>query len=76
MRLVKTRFVDAITVTDPDTKLPVMVEIRKLETGEMVGIDGAVLDRLDGDPEVDFLQNPYDEFSGLLIPDDEINEVP
>ena len=58
--------VTRVTVTDPDSKLPVEVEIRKcVESGAMVGIDGSFLGQ-----EVDEVRNPYNP--GLLdVPDDE-----
>lgn len=45
---IKTKFVQTITVIDPDSKLPVEVEIRKLENGGMVGIDGSWLEADEG----------------------------
>jgi hypothetical protein len=61
--------VTRVTAIDPDTKLPVEVEIRKcVESGAMVGIDGSYLEH-----EVDEVRNPYNP--GLLdIPDDEDDE--
>lgn len=61
--------VTCLTVIDPDSKLPVEVEIRKcVESGAMVGIDGSYLEQ-----EVDEIRNPYNP--GLLgIPDDEDDE--
>jgi hypothetical protein len=55
-----------VTVIDPDSKLPVEVEIRKcVESGAMVGIDGSYLEQ-----EVDEVRNPYNP--GLLdVPSDE-----
>lgn len=63
---IKTKFVTIVTVTDPDTNLPVEVEIRKLETGSMVGIDGSWLANDEGDT-----YSPYDRNVKLDIPDDE-----
>jgi len=61
------KFIKVVTVTDPDTKLPVEIEIRKLDSGAMVGIDASYLQQL-GDDEQPFC--PYD---GQLfnIPDNE-----
>jgi hypothetical protein len=52
MSEVKSKFVCVVEVTDPDTGNPVIVEIHKLETGPMVGIDGSYYD--------DDLFSPYD----------------
>lgn len=69
-----TKYIASITVTDPDTNLPVEIEIRKDdESGCMVGIDGAILD---SDEDV---YSPYTEGAILEIPDDETmgrNEIP
>lgn len=43
-------------VKDPDTKLTVEVEIRKLSTGEMVGLDQAYLENMGDEDEPN---NPY-----------------
>lgn len=63
---IKTKHVTTVTVIDPDSKLPVEVEIRKLETGGMVGIDGSYLEGDVGD-----VYSPYDNGVQLNIPDDE-----
>ncbi|MCI0421511.1 MAG: hypothetical protein L0312_20180 [Acidobacteria bacterium] len=63
---VKTKFVVKVTVIDPDTNLPVEVEIRKMETGGMIGIDGSWLDQ-----DVGPVFSPYDEGVLLEITDDE-----
>ena len=39
----KATFVKEITVTDPDTNLPVEIGIYKLANGAMVGLDSSVL---------------------------------
>jgi hypothetical protein len=52
MSEVKSKFVQSVVVIDPDTFNPVTVEIHKLETGGMVGIDGSYYD--------DDLFSPYD----------------
>jgi hypothetical protein len=64
--MIKTTYVDTVTVTDPDTNLPVDVEIRKMATGAMVGIDGSYLEQDVGD-----VCSPYDKYQLLDIPDDE-----
>jgi hypothetical protein len=35
--VIKTKFVTHVEVKDPDTQQPIIIEIRKLETGPMVG---------------------------------------
>jgi len=64
--MIKTKFVSHVTVTDPDSGLPVELEIRKLETGAMVGIDGSYLEQ-----DVGQVFSPYDENCPLEIPDNE-----
>ena len=62
-----TKFVKHITVPDPDTRLPVELEIRKdLVTGAMVGIDGSYLEQ-----DVGPVYDPYTRGEELEIPDDE-----
>lgn len=63
---IKTKFVQAINVIDPDTGGEVHVEIRKLESGGMVGIDGSWLDADEGP-----VYSPFDKGVELVIPDDE-----
>lgn len=41
--MIGTKFVRTVSVVDPDTNLPVEVEIRKMETGGMVGLDESFL---------------------------------
>jgi hypothetical protein len=74
--LISTKWVAHVTVTDPDTGNEVGVEIRKLETGPMVGLDSSYLEQLDGDPEEDFPMSPYDENTGLFVPDNEYDVPP
>ena len=63
-----TKHVATITVLDPDTKLPVEVEIRKdPESGAMIGFDGSFLHQM-GDEDV--VVSPYDG-ARIGIPDDE-----
>lgn len=45
--MIKGKFVKSITVTDPDTNLPVEVDLFKLETGGMVGIDESFISNTD-----------------------------
>lgn len=63
---IKTKFVKLITVKDPDTGLLVEVEIRKMETGAMVGIEGLFLEQ-----DVGPVYSPYHKGAKLVIPDDE-----
>lgn len=63
---IKTKFVQSVTVIDPDSKQPVEVEIRKLESGGIVGIDGSWLAQDEGPT-----YSPYDRGVQLVIPDDE-----
>lgn len=55
-----------VTVIDPDSNLPVELEVRKLESGGMVGIDGSWLAQDEGPT-----YSPYDKGVELVIPDDE-----
>lgn len=66
MAAIKTKHVKTVTVTDPDSGGKVEVEIRKLETGGMVGIDGSYLEQ-----DVGTVYSPYDRAVKLEIPDDE-----
>jgi hypothetical protein len=47
--IAKANYVTDITVTDPDTKLPVEVTIFKHENGGMFGIDASYIDTIDDD---------------------------
>ena len=58
----QTKFVQVVEVRDPDTKLPVEVEIRKLANGLLVGLDGCFLQQME---DGDVLNNPY--ANGLLV---------
>jgi hypothetical protein len=64
---VKSKAVTTVTVTDPDTGLPCDLEIRKLATGELVGVDAAYIERLVD--EIGF-NNPYAP-GEVEIPSDE-----
>jgi len=64
--MIKSKHVTKIAVIDPDTKAVVDVEIRKLETGGMVGIDGSWLEN-----DVGPVYSPYDLNEEIEIPDDE-----
>jgi len=66
--VVGSKYVGGLTVTDPDTGNDVVVEIRKMDTGPMVGFDGSFLEQLDED-ENPF--SPYDENTIVVVPEDE-----
>ena len=53
----KSVYVCNTTVIDPDTKLPVEMEIRKCqESGAMIGLDGSFLENTD-----EKIRNPYNK---------------
>jgi len=68
--LLNSKFVKAIQVRDPDTNLWVEFEIRKLENGLLVGLDGSYLESL-GDEE--HPNNPYED-GKFIVPCDEKKE--
>lgn len=68
---IASRFVRVVAVTDPDSGLPVEVEIRKLATGGLIGIDGSFLEQ-----DVGEVYSPYDRGVCISIPDDEERIVP
>lgn len=51
------KFVKEITVTDPDTKLPVEIDVFKHEGGSMFAIDASYLDQV------------FDDDIPIVIPD-------
>lgn len=65
-RLLSSRYVSTVTVIDPDSGDEVEVEIRKLETGAMVGLDGSWLQQFDEHP-----RSPYDDWR-FWVPVDEV----
>lgn len=65
MDTINSKFVKVVTVIDPDTGNEVEVEIRKLDTGAMVGFDGSWLEQFDQYPF-----SPYD-LAVVVIPDNE-----
>ena len=67
--MIKTKYAAHVTVIDPDNGLPVELEIRKMETGGMVGIDGSYLEQ-----DVGPVYSPYDKGVLLEIPDDEVEK--
>ncbi len=64
---VRSRFVETVEIVDPDTRTPVELEVRKLETGELVGFDSAYLTRITDDENP---RNPYDQ-GIIIVPTDE-----
>ena len=62
--MVTSKFVGIIQVIDPDSGLEIEIELRKLETGGMIGLDGAYLQSL---CEGENPNNPYDD-GKILIP--------
>lgn len=61
--------VQTVTVIDPDTNLPVEVEIRKLASGAIVGFDGSYLAQLEeGENPI----HPYHPDAVVVVPSDEI----
>jgi hypothetical protein len=65
-RIIDSKYVDTVDVTDPDTGLRCPVEIRKLASGELVGLDGCWLENKDGPA-----RSPYAADVLFTIPDDE-----
>ncbi len=63
---INSKHVQTVLVTDPDTGNVCEVEIRKLENGPLVGLDGAFLEQTD-----DNAFSPYDKGEEIIIPDDE-----
>lgn len=67
-----TVYVAKITVIDPDTKLPVEMEIRKIvDSDAMIGIDMSFLEKWDGDD----IRNPYSDDYLNLTEDDEDKDI-
>ena len=65
---IPSKFVKDITVIDPDSKLEVELEIRKMETGPIVGLDASFFDQL-GERENPY--SPYDAHATINVPEDE-----
>ena len=66
MKKINSKFVTIISITDPDTKMKVEVEIRKLESGGMIGLDGSFLGQ-----DAGTVYSPYDKNVVIVIPGDE-----
>ncbi len=58
-KLIPTVYVATAEVVDPVTKNTVEVEIRRMESGPMVGLDAAYLEDLASDPAQDYPVSPY-----------------
>lgn len=65
---INSKHVTTITVTDPDSNAPVDIEIIKMETGPMVGIDSSYFDQLDEDEHP---HSPYDVDYDIFVPEEE-----
>src|SRR5207249_4747791 len=72
MKAVMTKCIGTIQVIDPVTGNLVEVELRKLETGGIVGLDGSYLDDLADDEQPN---NPCDD-GKIIVPDDETDPMP
>lgn len=68
MNRIPTSHVTTVTVIDPDTNLPVDVEIRKMANGLMVGLDGNYLETISDDEHPN---SPYNDGVKLIVPDNE-----
>lgn len=67
--LVLTKHVTTITVIDPfNDNMPVELDIRKLDSGELVGLDGQYLEQV---ADAEQPHNPYRP-GRMLVPDDEV----
>jgi hypothetical protein len=67
-----TKFVQLVTVRDPDSGLDVELEIRKdTVSGAMIGLDGSYLEQ-----DVGPIWDPYNRGEQLAIPDDEDQFAP
>lgn len=64
-----TKHVTTVTVIDPDTGLPCDVEIRKTESGALVGLDAAYLEDIGGSNDQPW--SPYEKGVQLIVPEDE-----
>ena len=64
--MIESKFVKVIEVIDPDTNAPIEIEIRKLDTGAMIGLDGSYLEQ-----DVGVVYSPYDRAEIINIPDNE-----
>ena len=60
--MIKGKFVKSITVLDPDSKMDVEVQIFKLETGGMIGIDESFIANTD-EP----IFSPFDKGVKLVL---------
>lgn len=65
----KAKFIKDITVTDPDSNLPVEVSVYKEEAGGMFGVDSSYLEQ-----DVDDVHSPFG--NGVLELEDDDDEFP
>lgn len=63
---IATKFVTMVDVVDPDSGNTVQLEVRKLASGGMVGIDSSWLEA-----DIGPTYSPFDPGEELIIPDDE-----
>jgi len=71
----KAKFVEEITVIDPDTKGEVQLEVWKHENGGMFAIDSSYLDQCT-DPEYPVIPDPfYNEPDSSLKSDDDTDNL-
>lgn len=62
------KYIKSISVTDPDTRAEVEVEIWKLPNGGIVGIDASFLDKVD-----DTICDPFNEGEKITLPQEEVD---
>lgn len=59
--MAKAKFVTEITVTDPDSQLPVEMEVYKHENGGMFAVDASYLDQCFDDGKDPVILDPFAE---------------
>ena len=67
----KAIWIDKVTVTDPETQLPVDIEIYKHKNGGMFGIDSSFIEQVIDD-EDDVIPDPFSDMTdvqGLFLND-------
>lgn len=71
LKVDRSKFVTSVRILDPDSRLTVEIEIRKLESGGLIGFDGSFLEQLGPD------ENPYHPYvrdAIVVVPDNEVKE--
>ena len=63
----KAMYTGEVTVTDPDSKLPVEVSMFKHEGGGMFGIDSSYLDQTFEDDIEPVIPDPFNTGKGLIL---------